>query len=190
MPAGKLYGLAGLVCLLLVGRDADAGGPCHCRVCYHGFDGGNRAAPYERGLYNDGRARASGDLTRYYVVRDTSSRSLSAGRTVDEIARDAARAEFERLDSARQSPDLPGLTERAISDALVAALVDRLVAKLLNGSGVEPPPEAGGPSPGALLKQRTERLAADVEYRRKQLEEELKILQSIHIQVDPLPQQQ
>jgi hypothetical protein len=114
---------------------------------------------------------------------------LYSGRTVDEMAREAARDEFERLE--RRSAE-EGSGERTLSDTVMAALVERLVAKLLAGAGVAAPgdpnaPGAVGPAPssGAALKQRTESLAAEVEYRRKQLEEELKVLNSVEIKVHP-----
>jgi hypothetical protein len=114
---------------------------------------------------------------------------LYSGRTVDEMAREAARDEFERLE--RRSAE-EGAGERALSETVMAAIAERLVAKLLAGAGVAAPgdpnvPGALGPAPssGAALRQRTESLAAEVEHRRKQLEEELKLLRSVEIKIHP-----
>ena len=85
-----------------------------------------------RSAYSNGLVRSSG-LPRYYVVRDSlADRTLYSGRTVDEMAREAARDEFERLE--RRSAE-EGTGKRTLSDTVMAALVERLVAKLLAGSG-------------------------------------------------------
>src|SRR5687768_2860089 len=97
MRAAKIFGLA---CLVAWGAplNAEGGGSCpHCNRAYGNSDG-SRSADYARSAYSSGLVRSSG-LPRYYVVRDSlADRTLYSGRTVDEMAREAARDEFERLE--------------------------------------------------------------------------------------------